>query len=115
MSGENATRQLEFEEFLYRIQPTRPEMLRSGPTPEKAAAAQAHMDYLKNLAAEGTVIVAGRTLNNDETTFGIVLFRAVSEDAAREIMNDDPAVIRGVFRAVLFPFAVAFIGSGRQQ
>jgi uncharacterized protein len=108
-------RKPELKEFLYRIQPTRPEMLRSGLTPEESAAVQAHVNYLKNLTAEGTVIVAGRTLNNDETTFGIIVFRAPSEDAARAIMNGDPAVKGGVFRATLFPFAVAIIESGRQQ
>jgi len=109
MSGQNPTRTPELKQFLYRVQPTRAEMLRSGPTPEESAAVQAHVNYLKNLTAEGTLILAGRTLSNDENTFGIIVFRAPSEDAARQIMNGDPAVKTGVFRAALFPFGVAFI------
>jgi uncharacterized protein YciI len=34
----------------------------------------------------------GRTLNTDENTMGLAIFRAESEDAARQIMNADPAV-----------------------
>lgn len=34
----------------------------------------------------------GRSQNNDENTFGIVIFRASSEAKASEIMENDPAV-----------------------
>lgn len=114
MSAQNPTSKPELKEFLYRVQATRPEMLRSGPTPEESAAVQDHVNYPKDLTAKGTLIVAGRSRNNDETTFGIIIFRAASEDAARAIMNGDPAVKKGVFRAALFPFTVAFIEPGRQ-
>ena len=94
-------------EYLYRIQPTRPEMLAEGPTPEEAARIAEHFAYLKNLTEAGAVLLAGRTLNTDPTAFGIVLFRADSEAAARRIMEDDPAVHAGVMRAELFPFRIA--------
>jgi uncharacterized protein YciI len=114
MSAQDPTPKPELKEFLYRVRATRPEMLRSGPTPEESAAVEDHVNYLKDLTAKGTLIVAGRTRNNDETTFGIIVFRAASEDATRAIMNRDPAVKKGVFRSALFPFAVAFIEAGRQ-
>ncbi len=38
---------------------------------------------------------------------GIVIFRAASEGAAREFMNGDPAVQKGVMKATMFPFKVA--------
>jgi len=52
---------------------------------------------------KGVVILAGRTLTTDETRLGIVIFRAASEDAAREFMNGDQAVQKGVMKATLFP------------
>jgi uncharacterized protein YciI len=94
-------------QFLYRLEPARADMLKSGPTKEEAAIVEEHFNYLKNLAAKGVVILAGRTLTTDESTFGIVIFRAESEEAAHEIMNNDPAVKNGVMRATLFPFRVA--------
>jgi len=97
------------EQFLYRVQPARAEMLKSGPTKEESAVVEEHFNYLKNLTAKGVVILAGRTLTTDESTFGLVILRAESEEAAREIMNNDPAVKNGVMRATLFPFRVALM------
>ncbi|MFD2369165.1 YciI family protein [Brevibacillus sp. GCM10020057] len=66
-----------------------------------------HFHYLKNYREQGTLIMAGRTSPVDETTFGIVVFKAASLDEAREIMENDPAVVGGVMKAELFPFHVA--------
>lgn len=96
-------------QFLYRIQPTRETMLAEGATPAESELVSRHFAHLKQLMAEGVVILAGRTLNTDPTSFGIVIFNAESEDAARAIMNDDPAVKGGIFRAELFPYRVALI------
>jgi uncharacterized protein YciI len=38
------------------------------------------------------VVLAGRTRNNDETTFGIVLVKVANEAAARTLMENDPFV-----------------------
>ena len=94
-------------QFLYRLQVTRLEMLRGGPTPEEARVVGAHLDYLKKLAAEGVVILAGRTQTNDDTTFGIVILNAADEAAAWAVMDNDPAVKGSVMHATLFPFRVA--------
>ncbi len=51
--------------------------------------------------------MAGRTLNADERTFGIVIFQAPSEAAARDIMQSDPALKLGVMQAELFPYHIA--------
>jgi uncharacterized protein YciI len=82
-------------------------MLTQGPTQEEERIVDEHFNYLVELAERGVVILAGRTLNNDETTFGIVIFRASSEASAQEMVNGDPAVRAGVMRAELFPFSVA--------
>lgn len=95
------------KQYLYRIQPTRIGMLTDGPTPQEAAIIGDHFAYLEKLVAEGTVLMAGRTLNADDTTFGIVVFVADSEARATEIMRGDPAVAAGVMNAALFPYRVA--------
>jgi uncharacterized protein len=105
-----ATKAPQEKQWLYHIQPTRFEMVKSGPTPEEGAAMQGHVKYLTELTASGTLILAGRTHNEDESMFGIVIFRAPDEEAARKIMNGDPAVAKGVMKAKLFPYAVAFKG-----
>lgn len=96
-------------QYLYRIQPTRPEMLSHGATHEESAAAGEHFAYLQQLTAQGVVILAGRTLNSDPSSFGIIIFNADDENAARQLVNADPAVARGIFRAELFPYRVALI------
>ena len=84
-------------------------MLRTGPTQEESAVVEEHFNYLKDLTRKGVVILVGRTLTTDESTFGIAILRAESEEAARDIMNNDPAVKKGVMRATLFPFRVALM------
>jgi uncharacterized protein YciI len=98
--------------YLYRIQPTRAGMLANGPTPEEVAIVSRHFAYLKQLHEEGVVVHAGRTLNADATSFGIVILRADSEDAARDLMNHDPAVKDHVMRAELFPYRIALATRG---
>jgi uncharacterized protein YciI len=99
-------------QYLYRIQPTRSDMLSNGSTPEEQAIVGQHFAYLQRLMGEGVVILAGRTLNTDETSFGIVIFNAESEEAAQQLVANDPAVKQGVMRAMLFPYRVALIAEG---
>ena len=93
-------------QYLYRIQPTRLEMVTNGPTDEERSILLEHFNYLTSLTKQGVVLVFGRTQNKDSSTFGIVIFRADSDEAARSIVNNDPAVKRGVVRAELFPYKV---------
>ena len=94
-------------QFLYRVQATRPAMLTDGPTPDEAAIVERHFASLQGLTERGTVILLGRTLNTDPSSFGIAIFKADPEDAARAIMDGDPAVRAGVMRADLFPYRIA--------
>jgi uncharacterized protein len=95
-------------DYLYQLRPARPAMLREGPTAEEEKILDAHVAYLADLTGKGVVILAGRTQNTDPSSFGIVIFTADSEEAAREIMNEDPGVKRGMMRAELFPYRIAF-------
>jgi uncharacterized protein YciI len=84
-------------------------MLSSGPTPDEERLVDAHFDYLKELLSRGRLILAGRTLTTDASTFGIVVFRAPSAEDARAILENDPAVQGGVFTTQLFPYRVALM------
>jgi uncharacterized protein YciI len=94
------------QDFLYKLQLVRGDMLRTGPTAAEQTAVADHFAYLQGLHARGTIIFVGRTLTTDENTMGLAVFRAESEDAARRIMNDDPVVKKGVMAATLYPFKV---------
>jgi uncharacterized protein len=99
------------QEFLYKLQLVRGDMLRTGPTGSEQAVVAEHFAYLQELNKRGGIIFVGRTLNTDESTMGLAVFRAESEDAARQIMNDDPAVKKGVMTATLYPFKVLMQGN----
>lgn len=68
-----------------------------------------HFKVLQELHKEGKLILAGRTLNMDEKTFGIVILEVESELEAQTIMKNDPAVAEGIMTAELFPYRVALI------
>jgi uncharacterized protein YciI len=71
------------------------------------AAVSSHFKRLQEAVARGQVILAGRTTEALDQTFGIVIFEAASEEAARRFMETDPAVEAGVMTATLHPYAVA--------
>lgn len=82
-------------------------MLTKGATELEKKLVSEHFDYLRELTNNGTVVLAGRTVNTDVSSFGIVIFQADSEEEARSIMNEDPAVKSRVFRAELFPYRMS--------
>ena len=98
------------QEFLYKLQLIRGDMLRTGPTAQEQAVVAEHFAYLQDLTTKSIVIFVGRTLTTDENTMGLAVFRAESEEAARQIMNGDPAVKNGVMTATLYPFKVVLQG-----
>ena len=103
-----ARRDLALAEFLYTVRAVREGMLTEGPTPEESRVLADHASYLEGLAKAGVVETAGRTQNLDASTFGIIILSADNESAARQVMENDPAVLGGVMRAELFPFRTAF-------
>jgi len=95
--------------WLYRIRPTRLAMLTEGPTHEEGQAIEDHFTYLQALAKTGVVLLAGRTQTTGPDSFGIVIFRAESPEAAERLMHEDPAVARGVMDSALFPYRIALL------
>jgi uncharacterized protein YciI len=75
-------------------------------TAEDKAAVNRHLANFKAAVESGQLILAGRTMESGDKTFGIAIFEAADEVAARKFMESDPAVAAGVMTAELHPFAV---------
>lgn len=91
-------------QYLYRVQPTRSDMLVTGPTEQEMRAADEHFEYLQSLTSAGKALLVGRTATEDEHTFGVVIFSAADDTEAYAIARGDPAVQQGVMRVEIFPF-----------
>ena len=76
-------------------------------TKEDEAALSRHFARFKHAIETGELILAGRTSESGDKTFGIAIFEAPNEAAARAFMQADPAVAGGLMTAELYPFAVA--------
>jgi len=81
-----------------------------GATPDEERIVSEHFSYLEKLTHSDVVFLAGRTLNSDYSAFGIVIFRADSEQAAHQVMLNDPAIKTRVMRAELHPFRISLLG-----
>lgn len=92
-------------QFIYFIRPHK-ENFAETMTEEEGNIMGVHFEYLKDLLDKGKLILAG-----PETTgkFGIAVIEAESEDEARNIMMNDPAVKSGIVSPELYPFRVSLI------
>jgi uncharacterized protein YciI len=93
-------------EWIYFIHPPR-ENFAATMTDEERAAWGVHFERLRGLLADGTLILAGPTLGAVNT--GIAVIEAPDEDAARAIMEEDPAIAGGFARGELRPFRVSLL------
>ena len=93
--------------YIYKIRPVRSDMLATGPTDAETAILGEHFEYLEKLTNEGQVYMAGRTQTEDDKTFGIVVFSADSDEAAKQLTVSDPAIRSGVMSYELYPFGIA--------
>ena len=76
-------------------------------TKEDDAVLKRHFTRFQEAAKSGQLILAGRTSEPGDKTFGIAIFEAPDEAAARKFVQEDPAVSGGLMTAELHPFAVA--------
>ena len=93
--------------YIYRIQPVRPQMLSQGASDEEARVTAEHFAYLQRLLEEGTLMLAGRTLTSDYSSFGIAIFEARDDEHMRQLTAADPGVAQKLFRAEWYPFRIA--------
>ncbi len=93
------------KEYLYLIHPYRHGFF-DEPTPEEEAILNEHFEYLKQATATGTVVLAGPCTDD---TFGLVVFRAESDEAANAFMFNDPSIKKNVMAAELHPMRISLI------
>lgn len=72
-------------------------------TAEERTVMAAHAEHCKTLAAEGRIVLLGACKDGAR---GVLVFRADSEEAAREFFGNDPAVKSGIVEPELHPFTV---------
>lgn len=98
---------MEKKQFLYMLKLV-PELLdEKNWTERETAIIGEHFCALEKLIEEDKLIMAGRTQNMDDTTFGIAILQVDTEEEARYLMENDPAVAKKVMTAELFPYKVA--------
>ena len=93
------------KEYIYLIHPLRHEFFEK-PTPFEDRVMDEHFEYLRQATSDGTVVLAGPCLDE---TFGVIVFRAESEEEARQFMLNDPSVSSNVMMAELHPFKISLL------
>ena len=88
---------------------TRVEMLTAGPTEREQKIVGAHFAYWKELAANGTALLVGRTQDAGPQTVGVALFEAADEAAATALCQADPTVREGVMTSAVQPYRIALL------
>jgi len=93
-------------EWLYFIHPPR-EDFAATMTDEEKAVWSVHFARFERLLAEGTIVLVGPTLGDQNT--GIAIFEAPDEASARRIMEEDPVIAGGYARGELRPFRISLL------
>lgn len=104
--------------YVYYVRPARAGFFKQT-TPAEDKAMGEHVAYIKGLLSQGRLVVAGPSFEPtqypegggialDLPAPGLVVFEAEGDEEARRIMEGDPAVKAGVFKAQVNPFSLAF-------
>ena len=96
----------QLKHYVYQIRATRPGFDKGGPNPHEAEVMSVHFEYLNQLFTEGKLVMAGPCL---DFAFGLAILETETEEEARRIMQNDPAVVRGVMRAEFHPIRLSFL------
>jgi len=95
------------KQYLYTVQVGRIGML-TDPTEKEKGIASEHVAYMKKLTKEGIGIFGGAVNGiRDSRHLGLFVFQAENDNAARAIVNDDPAVKTRLMRVCLYPYLIA--------
>jgi uncharacterized protein YciI len=92
--------------WIYFLHPPRPNFAATM-TEEEGAVFAEHFAHLERLLADGILVLAGPTLGEENT--GIAIFEAPDEDAARVIMESDPAIAQKVVRGELREMRISLL------
>jgi len=75
-------------------------------TDDEAEIISVHFAYMKQLLEDGVLIMAGPVTTGE---FGVSVFEAESEEEAKEIVYNDPAVAKGLMTPEIYPYRVSLI------
>ncbi|WP_423751915.1 YciI family protein [Heliobacterium chlorum] len=87
------------------FRPKRDNFIETMNTEEMSVMGQ-HAEHCQRLFSEGKLVLSGVCLDG---TYGIVVFRAKSEESARQFFNNDPAVQAGIVNVELHPFRIGML------
>jgi len=76
-------------------------------TDDERAAFEAHAAWLRNLLAEGVLIVSGPCLGKVNT--GVMIFDAPGEDEAQRMIADEPVTSGGYMHGDLRPYRLGLL------
>ena len=108
LSQNNETQTVK-KQFLYLLRLEKNMFDTAAWTPEKNKIVQEHFAHLQKMLSDGTLILAGRTQNALDKTFGIVIYEADSFEEAKSIAENDPAVKGKIMTVEVFPYEVALM------
>ncbi len=91
--------------FIYLLKPIRPDLMGNA-SPEEDSVLSSHFEYLQRALDDGKLVLAGPC---EDAAFGIVLFKAPTEQEAAEFMSNDPAVKGKLMTAALHPFRISLV------
>jgi len=75
-------------------------------TPEESRVMEAHFVYLQKLVRDKKVILAGPVL---DPVFGMIIMKVDFEEEAKEIMDNEPSVVKGVHTYEMHPMLVSLL------
>ncbi|HWY44641.1 MAG TPA: YciI family protein [Candidatus Sulfotelmatobacter sp.] len=96
--------------FLYKLETACQDLLAPNSNADASSVLRDHFDYLKRFHEQGDIVLFGLTLNPDPLAVGFCVFHALSEAAARSIMENDPLIAKGLAQGTLYPFYIALQG-----
>jgi uncharacterized protein YciI len=77
-------------------------------SPEESALMRRHAAYWRDLVDRGEVVVYG-PVGEPGSPWGLAVFEAESEDAARAVAANDPVVTAGLMTAEVYPMLSAIV------
>ncbi len=94
------------KQYIYTVEASRLAMLNEANEEEKLILPQ-HYDYIRQLINDGAGVFAGAVSEKNSQHFGIVIFQAEDDTAAKDILHNDPAVKNRIMRGCLYPFRIS--------
>jgi uncharacterized protein YciI len=92
-------------QFVYVLTPHKEDFVNTM-TDEEAAIMKEHFYYLQDLLGRDILILAGPVTTGE---FGLAVLETDSEENARNIMENDPAVKKNVMSVKLYPYRVSLL------